>query len=450
MSDHAAKLTQGPIASTLLRMTGPMIGAIMANMLFNLVDTFFVGQLGPRPLTAMSFTFPMVFFVTGTAMGMGIGVSSVVSRAIGEGATDKVKRLTTHSLILALTLVVCLVVLGLCLMDHAFLKMGAAPDLIPLIRTYMVPWFCGVVFLVVPMVGNSAIRATGDTLTPSMLMLLAGLLNVILDPLLIFGIGPFPRMELAGAALATVLSYVVIFAASTLLLHTRYQMLLWERPRISELMLSWRETLFVALPAIATNQMVPIANGVLTRIVSNYGEPAVAAWGVGTRIESLMMSLCFALSTAMAPFTGQNFGAKRCDRVRKAMRFAAIYCFGINIVLWPLIAYNGPLIGQLFSDDPMTCSLIQRFLWIVPISYGAFGMMLQITATFNSNRHPVQSFSVFTSRLFLFAIPFAYLGSHYGELPGMFMGIAAANVAGFLIADQLMRRMIRKVECLEG
>ena len=441
-----ATLTEGPIAKTLLRMTGPMIGGIMANMLFNLVDTFFVSKLGQRPLAAMSFTFPMVFFGTGTAMGMGIGVSSVVSRAIGEGASDKVKRLTTDSLILAGLLVLALVAIGLTVMDTVFLRMGAAPDLLPLIRSYMVPWFCGIVFLVVPMVGNSAIRATGDTLTPSLLIITAGLINVVLDPLLIFGIGPFPRMELAGAALATIISYVVVFSGALTLLHRRYHMIRWKLPAFHSLLLSWKEVLYVALPAIATNQMLPIANGILTRIVSGFGESAVAAWGVGTRIESLMMSLCFALSTTMAPFTGQNFGAQRCDRVRDAMRFAAKYCFGINLILWPIVALNGKHIAHLFSQEAVTVALIQQYLWIVPVSYGAFGMMLQMTATFNSNRHPLKSFAVFSSRLFLFALPFALLGSHWAALPGMFAGVAASNIAAFVVADQLMRRMIRKEE----
>lgn len=447
MSQPAANLTTGPIASRLLRMTGPMVVGIMANMFFNLVDTYFVGKLGGRALTAMSFTFPVAFFVTGTAMGMGIGVSSVVSRAIGAGNHKQVRRLATDGLLLALILVLVFAGSGLLFMNSIFRQLGAAPDLIPMIRSYMVPWFCGVGFLVFPLVGNSAIRATGDTLVPSMIMLTAGGLNVILDPLLIFGIGPFPRMELAGAALATVISYVVVFCGSFFLLTSKYKLISWRRPRCADVLASWKETLFIGLPAIATNQMVPIANGVFTRIASGYGEHAVAAWGVGSRVESLMMSMCFAMSTAMAPFTGQNFGAGNCDRVRSALRFAACYCFGISFVLWPLVALNGDWVASLFTTEPETTRIIREFLWIVPASYGAFGMMLQLTASFNSNRRPGESFAVFTSRLLIFGIPLALLGSQLYGLTGMFIGIGAANVIGFLVADQLMRRMLRKHEC---
>ncbi len=446
----AARLTSGRVGPVLTRMTLPLVVGMMANMAFNLVDTYYISRLGTQPLAAMGFTFPLVFFITGTAMGMGIGVASVVSRAIGQGNQEKVQRLATDSLFLAVCLVLALSAIGLLGMDAVFRIMGASEALLPMIRQYMVPWFFGVVLLVVPMVGNSAIRATGNTLAPSLLMLTAGCVNVILDPLLIFGIGPFPRLELRGAALATVLSYAVVCCGSIGLLRFRFHMLSFHRVPFREILRSWREVLHIALPAIGTNQMVPIANGLLTAWVARHGDAAVAAWGVGTRLESLMMGPSFALSTAMAPFAGQNFGAGRTDRVMSALRFAARYCFGIGACVWMACAFAGGLIASRFSQEPQTLALIQRFLWIVPCSHGAFGLMLQITSTFNAHRRPKESVMVFISRFFLFILPLAWLGNRFHGLTGMFGGVAAGNVLACLLALLLLRRMFRVEAPISG
>ncbi len=156
-------LIEGPVGRRLLFLTVPMVGGIFAITTFNLVDTFFVARLGTDELAAMGFIFPVVMFVQSIALGLGIGTASVVSRAIGEGDHRKVRRLTTDSLILAVLLVVLFVTVGLLTINPLFTLMGATPEILPLIRQYMTIWYVGMIFVTVPMVGNNAIRATGDT-----------------------------------------------------------------------------------------------------------------------------------------------------------------------------------------------------------------------------------------------------------------------------------------------
>lgn len=439
-----ASLTRGPIGPTLLRMAGPMTVGILANMVFNLVDTYFVGKLGERELAAMAFTFPLVFFVTGSSMGMSIGVSSVVSRAIGAGEHDRVRRLTTHSLLLGVVVVLGLLTVGLPLLNRVVRAMGATPDLIPLVRHYMIPWACGIVFLVVPMLGNSVIRASGDTLVPSLVMLLAGGLNVLLDPLLIFGWGPVPAMGLQGAALATVASYVVVCAVMVSLLHFKYRLLYLGRVRLRAMLASWRDVMEIALPAVFTNQMIPVANGILTALISSQGQAAVAAWGVSTRLESLMMSPFFALSTVMAPFVGQNTGAHRDDRIHAALRLSGGFCFGGALLIWLTAALCGPWIAPLFSPRADIQALIRLHLCIVPVGYGAFAWKLQFTSAFNAQRHPFYSSATFLVRFFVFMIPLAWLGREAYGMPGLFSGLAAGNFFALILALALWKHLHAK------
>jgi len=445
MSNAASpSLTSGPVGPSLLRMTGPMTVGLLANMLFNLVDTYFIGKLGQQELAAMAFTFPLVFFVTGSSMGMSIGVSSVVSRAIGSGASERVRMLTSHSLLLGIFMVIGLLSVGFPLLNPILRAMGATEDLIPMIRSYMLPWGCGIVFLVTPMIGNSVIRSTGDTLIPSAVMLVAGGINVILDPIFIFGWGPVPAMALRGAALATVVAYIVVFAVMLILLRYKYKLLAFNLGGIKAILVSWKEVMEIALPAVFTNQMIPVANGVLTALVAGYGEAAVAAWGVSIRLESLMMSPFFALSTVMAAFVGQNTGAGRHDRVSEAIRFCGKACFFGSLLIWICAAVSGPSIAHLFTQNEESIKLVQLHLWIVPISYGFFAWKLQFTSSFNAQRHPLYSTATFLGRFFIFMIPLAWLGQHHFGLPGLYTGIALSNVGALCLAGGLWRWLHRK------
>jgi len=436
-SQRGARLLEGPVGPTVLRLAAPMLLGIAALLLFNVVDTIYVGWLGARELAAMTFTFPLSFVVTSISMGLGQGASAVIAQAFGRNDRAAVRRLTTHALLLANAAVVVVALLGLWGMDPLFRLLGARAEDLPLVREYMVPWLLGVGLLVIPMVGNAAIRATGDTRSPSVVMAVAGLVNLGLDPLFIFGLGPFPRLGLAGAALATVISWGFTFAAALWILQRRERMLLWQWPRLTELLASWRAVLHVGIPAAGANLVVPLANGVLTRMVAGYGPEAVAAFGVGGRIESFGLIGVVALAVGLTPFAGQNFGAGRLARVRAGLRFAAgaAALWGIAVAL-ALAALAEPL-ARVFSPDPAVRALTVTFLRSVPLSYGLYGIAMVMVAAFNALRRPLRSASLVALRLLVLALPLAWLGARTWGLPGIFVGMAAANlvVGGVALAS---------------
>lgn len=446
MQRGRAALLEGPVDKILIRKAIPMLLGIAAVLFFNIVDTFYVGQLGAEELAAMSFTFPVTFVVLSLAMGMGIGTTAVISNAIGHGDAVRVRRLTTDGLFLANVLVVFVAALGLITQAPVFRLLGADESMIPLILAYMTPWWVGVGLLVIPMVGNAAIRATGDMKTPSYIMMVAGLANAVLDPLLIFGLGPFPRLELFGAALATVLSWTVAFSAALWILVRREKMIAFCRPKLVELWQSWQAILRVGLPAAGTNVLTPLAAALITRIVAEEGTAAVAAWGVGHRIEGLALVGVAALSTAITPFVGQNLGAGRCDRLRQAVRFSVVASLvwgGATAVLLGGLAY--PL-ARAFNSDPEVVKWIVWFLYLVPISYTLLGVVLLVSAFYNGAQRPLRAALLSLLRLFVFGLPLAIIGSALGGMLGLYVGIAVGNVMVGLIAIAMVRRLIDQHE----
>ena len=426
--EPGATLTSGPVGRTLARLTGPMVLGIFSIVAFNLADTYFVSRLGTEELAAMGFTFPVVMLVGSIALGLGIGTASVVSRAIGAGDVRKVRRLTTDCLALSVLVVAVFVVAGLLTITPLFTLLGAGPSVLPLIRDYMTIWYVGMAFVVVPMVGNNAIRASGDTLQPGLIMMASALVNVALDPLLIFGLLGMPRLELRGAALATVIARASSLTLTLAILHFGKRMLDFSLPRLKDVWDSWRRMLFIALPAAGTNVLVPLSTGVLTRLMAQFGEPAVAAFGTGTRVARFALIVVVALSSVIVPFVGQNWAAGRRGRVRLARRLATRFSFAWGAgCLVALVLFAGA-IARCFSDDPRVISSLSLYLRIVPIGFGFQGVCHLASGIFNAINRPFSSALLNVFRTFVLCVPLALLGGRLFGLPGIFAGMVVANV----------------------
>ena len=435
-----ANLTEGDPGNTIMKLTGPMMIGMIGMVIFNLVDTLYIGRLGTEALAAMSFTLPVVMLQGSISMGLGVGVAAVISRAIGAGNREKVKRLTTDSLFLSVLIVTAFVVLGYLTIDPLFRLLGAEGELLILVKQYMSIWYVGVPFVVIPMIGNSAIRAAGNTVIPSGIMLTAITVNIVLDPLLIFGIGPFPRMELAGAALATVIARSTTLIVSLLVLRFRFNMLTARIPSGGELRSSWGSVLFIGLPAAITQVIRPFSMAVITRMVAGFGAAAVAALGVGTRVEMFILAPLSALGAVLVPFIGQNLGARRPDRVKTGLRFSFRFALILGTAAFVLLLLAGRSVGRAFNPNPEVVRIVGLYLAVVSAGYGLQGILLISANAFNAMGHPYRSAALNLFRMFGLYIPLALLGSRVLGLPGIFVGASvSAVIAGVLGGFWVMR-----------
>jgi putative MATE family efflux protein len=437
-----ARLTEGGIGKIIIRMAVPMAVALLGRVTFNLVDAFFVGRLGTEELAAISFTFPVVLVVTSISLGLGVGASATISRAIGERNHHRIKRLTTDALILSFLIVLGIAITGLLTIDPLFSLLGVPPSLMHLVRQYMTIWYCGVPVVIIPMVGNNAIRATGDTKTPGIVMLISVAVNIGLDPLLIFGIGPFPRMEVAGAALATVISRSISLIISLWILIHREKMIAFVIPKIKDVVKSWKQILYIGLPAALANLVNPVAMGVVTRLAAGYGTAAVAGYGVATRIESIVMMVVGAFASVLIPFTGQNWGAGKIERVKRGIRLSQLYSMLWCVSMFIVLFITAKPIAGIFNKNPEVISTASLYLRIVGISYAFFGLLRLSVSALNALNKPLQSAVLSILRLFTMYIPLAYLGSLLFALKGIFGGAALANVLAGVIAFFWLKRAL--------
>lgn len=446
MAENSAKFTEGSIGKSIFYRTLPMTIGMIGILSFNLIDTYFIGrisEIGTEAQAALGFTFPVTYIVTALAMGIGTGASAIVSREIGKGDSEKTVRYASDSLTLGLIFVMMFLILGLLTIRPLFSLIGAEGLTLDLVDDYMSIWYLGTIFVIIPMIGNSLLRAKGDMKTPSFVMLVAVILNTILDPLLIFGMGPFPELGIKGAAIATVISRAITLFVSLHFLYRRDKILSFKIPLMKDVKESYKKILYIGLPSAGTSLVMPLGILIILRIVSVYGAPAVAGFGVAGRIEGLALTVIMALGSVLGPFIGQNIGAQKIDRVFNGVRFSQIFGMIWGAIMMVVLALFSKQIAMIFNDEAEVISIIRNYLWIVPVSYGFLSIIMISGVSFNVMHKPFKSAFIGILRMMITYVPLAYLGSELYGLNGIFIAAAVSNLIVAIVSYFWLNRHIK-------
>jgi MATE family, multidrug efflux pump len=341
---------------------------------------------------------------------------------------------------------------GLTTIEPLFRALGATDAMMPYIEQYMTIWYPGMIFYIIPIVGNNIIRATGDTFTPSVVMIVGVVINAVLDPILIFGWGPIPPLGVAGAAIATVIARAITLVVALWVLYHREHLLGSPWPGYRALISSWKTILRIGLPVAISNAIIPVAYGLITRIVAGFGPEIVAGFGVAHRIESFGLALIYALSTGISPFVGQNFGAGRIDRIQEALRFAKRFSLGWGALLLATFLLLGRTLPTYFDSNPRVVQSASLYLWIVSASMGLRGVHLITWTALNVLHRPYDAMFLESLLAFGLWIPLAYFGAHLAQIGGLYCGLSLANIlAGFtayLWIDRVTAKQQRQTNTL--
>jgi len=438
-----ARLVEGPVSKSIFSLMLPMMVGMAALISYNVADTFFVGQLGTLELAAMTFTFPVGFIIGALSMGLGVGTSAVIARLFGSGDRAQIQRLTAHAILLGFVTGLLLLSLGLATIEPVFRLLGADDSTLPLIERYMRIYYWGGIFLVVPMIANSVLRAAGDAKRPAMMMSLAALFNIILDPIFIFGLFGFPRLELEGAALATVIANVCTLIASLWLVVWRERLVDLKQLAPALIWDSWRRILHISIPSTTSSLVAPMTTAFITWQVAQFGPAAVAGFGMASRLEGLSLLVLISLSAAMTPFVGQNMGSGRLDRVQEGVYFAWRFSLGYGALTAGVLFAAAPYIAGIFIDDPEAKATAILHMRIVPLGYMAMGIAMTVNGALNAMGRPVAAMLVSLSRTILVYAPLAFVLSGLIGLPGIFIAAATASFVAGLVGFFWFRLVFR-------
>lgn len=437
-------LTTGPVGAHLRRQGSPFALGLVAIFSFEAADLFFISRLGEAPLAAISFTLPVIWLIYGIGIGFEAGAASCVSRAIGRKDTQKARRLTSDTMTLASTSACALALLGLMTIEPVFSLLGATADLMPLISSYMATWYWVAPLDMALWTALASIRARGNTLLESKVIIGAALLNLVLDPLLIFGLLGLPRLGVQGAALATVISTAVMLLFSLIYLHKQLRVFANPLAPLATLVDSWRHVLHIGVPAMVTNAIIPLSSAIVVAMIATFGVEAVAGFGVAARIEPMFLIPFYALSAVTSPFFGQNFGAGQQQRLLEARRIITRFCLGFGLLLALVLLLLAPTLTGIFSTSEPIQGVAVMYLRIVALSYGAYGLVMSVNAAFNGMGKPLPGVVISTCRVIVVFLPLAVAGKWLFGLEGLFGATLLANLLMGAVAFAWLGRQLKR------
>lgn len=419
-------LVREPVGKTILGLALPGMLGVLAMMSTSVLDMYLARFLGPTEQAALQQVFPVTFMLSSIALGLMVGTVSLVARTRGTGDLVAVRRITWQALLLSALVIAFFSGVGF-LSYHGLFRLTDVPaTVMPKIEEYLHIWFFGTMVMVFPTLGNGVLRACGNAIASSTVLVLTGILKVCLAPMMVLGLWGFPRLGLTGAALSNILAYG---GGSLLVLwYLRRDNLVAFQAIRNGLAATWRKILVIGLPSALTNVLVPVCGFIANILVTPFGTATVAGYGNALRIESLALVPLFALSGSIGPFLGQNAGAKRTDRMADGfswvIRFALLYGLLIAVLLFA----SGQSLSGMFAATADSVAPARLYLWLVPISFGFYGVLMVVAGAFNGLGNPRPNLLLYGSKAVFFAAGII-IGAKLDGYRGICLGIAFSNIA---------------------
>jgi len=429
-------LTTGTIWKNILYLALPTMFAMLLQTSFNIVDTIYVGRISAQAIAAISLTFPVVFLMISLASGIGIGTTSFIARLIGAKQIKKASEVAKHALLISLFLYVLFCTTGLIFGRQLFLLMGASQELLPLVLSYANIIFIGSVFLFVAFIGNSILRGEGDMKTPMIVMAISAILNIILDPFLIFGIGFFPRLEVMGAALATVIARCIamLYILQHLFKNKALVVVNFKDFKFDFSII--KEIFRVGIPSSLNQMAMSIGMILLIKITSLFGENAIAAYGLAFRLDGFAIMPIFGISHAILTIVGHNIGAHNIKRAKKTTWTGCLMASSFMGFFGILFFLNSNLAIRIFTNNLEVIAFGVSYLKIAALTYFFIAISVIIGASFQGAGKGIPALVLTFIRVIILAVPLAYIFSipiGY-EVRGIWLGIAVSNVLAGLFS----------------
>lgn len=407
-------MTQGSVTRHLLHMASFLAVSMLIQTLYLLADLYWVGWLGKEALAGVGVAGNLMFMVLALTQTLGVGTTTVISQAAGQKNQPRAEQAFNQSLILSMLVAAVFGFFAFLLRDWYSRILSADGTTAALSKTYLL-WFIPSLMLQFSLVSlSSALRATGIIKPAVGIQVISVVLNIVLAPILIFGVGPFPRLGVSGAALATFISILIGNALMIAYFERKYHYLRFRTRLLRPRFAIWWSMLRVGIPAGAEFALMSFYIIIVYAIIRGFGAEAQAGFGVGARIMQALFLPVMALSFAVAPVVGQNFGGRRGDRVRNAFYSAA----GISSVLMLLLTLVAQLAASIlirgFTRDPAVIAFGSDYLKIISFNFVAVGLVFISSSVFQGIGNTLPPLISSMTRLLLFAFPVLALSQRPG------------------------------------
>jgi len=444
LKETTRRLGEAPLGKLLLQLSLPAMGSMITLALYNLVDTFWVAKLGYQAIAALTVVIPYHILVIAISVGSGIGINSLVSRRFGERNVEATNHAAGQIFPLAGFFGAVFLIAAVFFPEAILTISGATPDIMDLATQYLVIIGLGMPCLVFMIMANGLLRGSGEAIKPMAFMVTATVVNIILDPFLIFGYGPFPEMGIRGAALATAIAYLIGAGPSFYYIVAHKSVY---RLRLRNLMPSLpvlREIYRVGMPSMMIEIMESMVFAVLIFVLSSFGSIALAAGGIMIRIIDLAFMPIFGISAGLLPIIGFCFGAGLWRRLWRAVKLASgglVLLLGIATVIMEI--FSPQLVG-IFNRDPELLAIAVPAMRICLSTLVLFGPMVLFVTTFQGLSKGKDALLLSLVRQLIFSIPLLFLLRWAWGMTGVWLSLPISDILAFIVSGLWLLREYRR------
>jgi len=405
-------LTRGNLVKNLVKLSLPIMFSNFLQMFYNLTDAFWLGKLGDHARNAVSvagLAFPLIFFLSSFGFGFVIAGTSLIAQYKGANKMEKMKEVVGQFVLIMVIFSILFIVIGFLLINDILHLLQTPDEIFALAKQFITIILMGMIFMFIFLSYQSFSHGLGDTISPMKIQIISVSLNLVLDPLMIFGIGFFPRMETVGAAWATLISRGVAAVIAVIFLFRKTPYIIPKLPDIKPAKEMLMRILKISIPASLAQSMTSFGFIILQGFVNSFGTIVMAAYAINNRIISFFMMPAMGISNGLASIIGQNIGAQKIRRAEKSVTVAFLLVCAIMFTGSLLVYFFGGSITQFFINDPQVVDVGRRMFKVTPIASFIFGILFVFIGTFNGAGHTKPVMLLNVGRLWFIRIPLVYI-----------------------------------------
>ena len=433
-----------PVNRLLLTMSVPIMISMLVQALYNVVDSIFVAQLSEDALNAVSLAFPMQNLMISVATGTGVGISALLSKSLGEHDTERVQRAARNGVFLALVSFIVFAIIGVFFSRTFFQLQTDIPAIVDGGTQYLLICTLLSFGLFGQICFERLLQSTGKTFYTMITQGLGAILNIIFDPLFIFGIGPFPKMGVAGAAAATVLGQIVAFIVSIFINHAKNPEIQLSFKGFRPHGASIARFYAVGVPSIIMASISSVMTFGMNKILISFTSTATAVFGVYFKLQSFVFMPVFGLNNGMVPIIAYNFGARKPDRMKKTFTLAVVYATLIMVLGFAVMQLAPNLMLSFFNASDKMLEIGVPALRIISISFLLAGVSVICSSFFQALGHGMLSLWISVVRQLFVLLPVAYVLSRIGGLSTVWWAFPVAEVVALILCVVFLRYAYRK------
>ena len=437
-------LTEGSIPELIKKMALPAAIGLFFQAMYNVTDAYYVGQLSVNALAGVSITFPIYFLIISIGSGLGIAANALTARARGEKNIEYAKKIATQAILFSIVLSIFASIIGLATSTFIFQLIGAKGEVLTNAVLFMNMTYYGLVFYFLTMVLNGLLNSIGDTKTFGYVLFFGFFLNIILDPVFMYGWFGAPKMGVAGVAFATNITQLIL--TSILFLKVLKNELI--EKRINPILNVWVKLLSQGIPVSMSQASVSMGFLIVTKFVSDFGENALATFGIGIRVDQLVVLPAIGIGIAVVSITGQNFGAKKFDRIKETYKKALEYASVFLIVGILAVFIFADKLAAIFTTSKTVTDMTTEYLRLTALGYLSTAIIIISSSALQGLTKAHLSLVLTILRFFIISIPAIMIFAYFLNLreTGIWIAMLVSSIIVAVFSYFYIIRVIKQTE----